>query len=143
MPKGPNGQKRPADTVGMSVLVAKIATGEEEDTSYTSRNRRKSGVAGAKARNAKLGAERRSEIATQAANARWQKGEKEMTEVCSAGLHNLLSEGGRELHNIKFLAGTDPTGVGICSEAERVIKAAIDKGMPHNPPHSGKEKTKL
>lgn len=49
MPKGPNGQKRPADSVGMSVMVARIATGEEEDTSYVSKNRRNSGVAGAKA----------------------------------------------------------------------------------------------
>jgi len=143
MPKGPSGQKRPADTIGMSVMVARIATGEEDETSYTSKNRRKSGVAGAKARNEKLDAERRSGIATQAAIARWQKGEKEMTEVCSASLHDLLSRGGRELHNIKFLAGTDATDVGICKEAERVIGAAIDKGMPHNPPHSGKEKTKL
>lgn len=108
-----------------------------------SKNRRKDGVASAKARNIMLNAERRSEIATQAANARWQKGEKEMTEVCSAGLHDLLSKGGRELHNIKFLAGTDANEAGICSEAERVIDAAIKNGMPHNPPHSGMEKTKL
>lgn len=66
-----------------------------------------------------------------------------MTEVCSASLHDLLSRGGRELHNIKFLAGTDATDVGICKEAKRVIGSAIDKGMPHNPPHSGKEKTRL
>ena len=32
MPKGPQGQKRPADVIGNAVLVAKIATGEEEDT---------------------------------------------------------------------------------------------------------------
>ena len=66
-----------------------------------------------------------------------------MTEVCSTGLHDLLSTGGRELHNIKFLAGTNATHVGICKEAERVIGAAIDKGMLHSPPHSGKEKIKL
>ena len=50
MPKGPNGQKRPAGTVGMSVNVARVATGEEEDTSYTSQNSRRSGLSGAKAR---------------------------------------------------------------------------------------------
>jgi len=66
-----------------------------------------------------------------------------MTEVCSASLHNLLSSGGRELHNIKFLAGTDSSESGICKEAGKVIGAAIEKGMLHNPPHSGKEKTKL
>ena len=32
MPKGPNGQKRPADAVGLAVMVGRIATGEIEDT---------------------------------------------------------------------------------------------------------------
>lgn len=143
MPKGPNGQKRPADGVGMSVMVGRIATGEEQDTSYTSKNRRKSGVAGAKARMKTMSAERRSEIATQAASARWQKGEREMTDICSDGLHSLLSEGGRELHNVKFLAGAEPSDEGICKEAERVIASAINRGMPHNPPVTGLKKTKL
>ena len=31
MPKGPKGEKRPADAVGLAVMVAKIATGEVED----------------------------------------------------------------------------------------------------------------
>ena len=31
MPKGPNGEKRPADAVGAAVMVAKIATGEIKD----------------------------------------------------------------------------------------------------------------
>ena len=31
MPKGPQGQKRPADAVGCAVQVARIATGEEEE----------------------------------------------------------------------------------------------------------------
>ncbi len=30
-PKGPKGEKRPADAVGAAVMVAKIATGEIED----------------------------------------------------------------------------------------------------------------
>lgn len=66
-----------------------------------------------------------------------------MSDVCSAGLHDLLSRDGRELHNIKFLPGSDPTHVGICQEAERVIGLAIENGMVHNPPHSGREKSKL
>jgi hypothetical protein len=28
MPKGPNGEKRPADMIGAAVMVAKIATGQ-------------------------------------------------------------------------------------------------------------------
>jgi hypothetical protein len=69
MPKGPNGEKRPADLIGMSVMVAKIATGEIEDNKKS--NRTKSGKAGAKARAEKLTANERQEIARKAANARW------------------------------------------------------------------------
>lgn len=28
MPKGPNGQKRPGDVIGVAIMVAKIATGD-------------------------------------------------------------------------------------------------------------------
>ena len=31
MPRGPKGEKRPADVIGMSVKVMRIATGEEEE----------------------------------------------------------------------------------------------------------------
>ena len=31
MPKSPNGEKRPADAVGLAVLIGRIATGEVED----------------------------------------------------------------------------------------------------------------
>jgi hypothetical protein len=31
MPKGPQGQKRPAHAIGLAVMVGKIATGEIED----------------------------------------------------------------------------------------------------------------
>lgn len=143
MTKGPNGEKRPADAIGCAVQVARIATGEEADTAYVSKNRRKSGVAGAKARSASLTAERRSEIATQAAETRWRKGEKEMATLCSATLHSLLSGEGRELQNIKFLAGSAPTKEGVCAEATKVIGSAIGRGMPHTPPTTGLQKVKL
>jgi hypothetical protein len=32
MPKGPQGQKRPSDLIGCVVMVAKIATGEAEES---------------------------------------------------------------------------------------------------------------
>lgn len=35
MPKGPHGQKRPADAIGRVIHVAKIATGEIEDDAPT------------------------------------------------------------------------------------------------------------
>jgi hypothetical protein len=31
MPRGPKGEKRPADVIGAAIMVAKIATGEIED----------------------------------------------------------------------------------------------------------------
>jgi len=31
MPKGPRGEKRPADVIGNAVKVMRIATGEEEE----------------------------------------------------------------------------------------------------------------
>lgn len=74
MPIGPNGQKRPADVVGCAVHVAKIATGEIEETLEEPTrvpNRAKGGRAGGKARAASMSSERRSEIAVAAASARW------------------------------------------------------------------------
>ena len=39
MPRGPQGQKRSADAIGAAVRVARIATGEEEETPNLSPNR--------------------------------------------------------------------------------------------------------
>ena len=69
MPKGPQGQKRPADTVGAAVMVAKIATGEAEED--TPSERRNGGLKGGKARAEALEPEERSAIASKAAKARW------------------------------------------------------------------------
>lgn len=33
MPKGPKGERRPADVIGAAILVGRIATGEAEDIS--------------------------------------------------------------------------------------------------------------
>ena len=71
MPKGPQGQRRPADVVGCAVHVAKIATGEIEDTGYKQPTKRKGGLAGAEARATALEPERRREIAREAAATQW------------------------------------------------------------------------
>ena len=71
MPKGPNGERRPADAIGLAVHVARIATGEIEDTKLEQPAKRRSGLAGAKARAEKLTAEERREIARKAAAGRW------------------------------------------------------------------------
>lgn len=71
MAKGPRGEKRPADVIGGAVMVARIATGEIEDTREEKSGRVRSGHAGARARAEKLTAEERSEVARKAATARW------------------------------------------------------------------------
>lgn len=74
MPKGPKGEKRPADVIGAAIMVAKIATGEVEDkkrSEGTDANR-KGGLKGGKARSKVLSPERRREIAKKAAQKRWE-----------------------------------------------------------------------
>ena len=73
MPKGPQGQKRPADVIGAAVMVAKIATGEIEDTQSPAPKRAIGGKVGGKARADKLTAQQRREIAIKAAAARWSR----------------------------------------------------------------------
>jgi len=74
MPKGPNGEKRPADAVGLAVLIGKIATGEIEDTrDDVSSAAAQMGKLGGKARAAGMTPERRAEIAKAAAAKRWGK----------------------------------------------------------------------
>ena len=76
MPKGPKGEKRPADAVGAAVMVAKIATGEAEEE-YTDDGKNKAAVElgrkGGQARAKKLSKKRRAEIAKNAAAKRWGK----------------------------------------------------------------------
>ena len=78
MPKGPQGQKRPADVIGAAVKVMRIATGEEpEDFGPGDDGKDKAAVAlgkkGGAARAASMTPERRAEIAKQAAAKRWNK----------------------------------------------------------------------
>jgi hypothetical protein len=72
MPRGPQGQKRPAGTVECAVMVAKIATGEIEEEVKSPSGRVRSGKAGAKARTELLSPEQRRDIARKAAAARWR-----------------------------------------------------------------------
>jgi hypothetical protein len=76
MPRGPRGQKRPADVIGNAVKVMRIATGEETEELGTDRVKSAAaelGSRGGKARAAKMTAERRTEIARAAAARRWRK----------------------------------------------------------------------
>ena len=75
MPKGPQGQKRPADVIGNAVHVMRIATGQEQETGQDPKKElsRKGGLKGGKARAKALTPEQRAEIASAAAQARWKK----------------------------------------------------------------------
>lgn len=79
MPKGPNGEWRPAATGACAVHVMKIATGEiaetyappaRDDVDHVENSQRAS--LGGKARATALTRERRLDIASSGANARWR-----------------------------------------------------------------------
>lgn len=74
MPKGPKGEKRPADVISNAIKIARIATGEEpkEDEKLSSAAA-EMGRKGGKARASKLTPEKRAEIAKKAAEKRWKK----------------------------------------------------------------------
>jgi len=79
MPKGPKGQRRPADVIGNAIKVARIAAGEEaEDLTEDGKNLYAVGLGkrGGRARAKVLTAKRRSEIARRAAIKRWGSKDK-------------------------------------------------------------------
>jgi len=79
MPRGPKGEKRPADVNARAVTVGKVATGDIEDKRPTPEAGGKDPAAvalgrkGGKARAAALGKRKRKEIARKAAASRWAK----------------------------------------------------------------------
>jgi hypothetical protein len=76
MPRGPKGERRPADVNKNAVLIARIATGEAADVT-TDDGKNAAAVAlgrmGGKARAAGMSARKRKEIAKKAAAKRWQR----------------------------------------------------------------------
>jgi hypothetical protein len=71
MPRGPKGEKRPADSVQNAMRVAQIATGEAVEEFDKKSAAAQLGSLGGKARAAKLSPKKRKEIAKKAANKRW------------------------------------------------------------------------
>jgi hypothetical protein len=77
MPRGPKGERRPADVNKNAVLIARITTGEVIDEAPTPESEGKNAAAvalgrmGGKARAAGLSARKRKEIAKKGARARW------------------------------------------------------------------------
>jgi hypothetical protein len=76
MPRGPKGQKRPADVIANAIKVARIATGEEPEDYGADDGKDKAaqslGRRGGKARAKVLSPKRRKEIARKAAARRWK-----------------------------------------------------------------------
>lgn len=78
MPRGPKGERRPADVNARAVMIAKIATGEIEDVRPTPESEGKNPAAvalgrmGGKARAKGLSSSKRKAIAKRAAQARWK-----------------------------------------------------------------------
>jgi hypothetical protein len=78
MPRGPKGEKRPADVIGAAIMVGRIATGEIEEGAPPDDGKDPAAVSlgrkGGKARAAGMTAKRRKEIAKKAAAKRWGNG---------------------------------------------------------------------
>ena len=76
MPKGPSGQKRPADVISNAVHVMRVLTGEADDEAPEDGKDKAAqslGRKGGAARAASMTPERRAEIAKKAAEKRWGK----------------------------------------------------------------------
>lgn len=76
MPKGPKGEKRPADVNARAVMIARIATGEIDDSPPDDGKdpaAKALGKKGGAARAKSMTPERRAEIAKAAAAKRWRK----------------------------------------------------------------------
>jgi len=74
MPKGPKGENRPADAVGLAVLIDRIATSEVEDLAPDDAKDKAAQTLGRKggtARASSMSPRRRAEIARAAAAERW------------------------------------------------------------------------
>ena len=75
MPRGPKGERRPADAIGNAIMIGRIATGEIEDLTTNGRpecRRRGAGAHGRQGAGGWESAKRRKEIARKAANSRWE-----------------------------------------------------------------------
>jgi hypothetical protein len=76
MPRGPRGEKRPADVIGNAVKVMRIATGEgqeEYEPAAPASPAAQLGKLGGAARAKALTPQRRAEIARKAAAKRWDR----------------------------------------------------------------------
>jgi hypothetical protein len=76
MPRGPKGERRPADVIGNAVHIMRVLTGEIEETipdDGKDQAAKALGKKGGAARAKSMTPERRAEIARKAAASRWNK----------------------------------------------------------------------
>ncbi len=74
VPKGPKGEKRPADAIQRAVHIGRLAVGDiEPESDGKDPNAKALGAKGGAARAKSLTAKKRSEIAKKAAAKRWEK----------------------------------------------------------------------
>jgi hypothetical protein len=72
MPKGPRGERRPADLNKRAFDIVRIASGEKDDAPKAA-GPSKAGKAGGDARAKRMSSDERQRIAKMAAKARWGK----------------------------------------------------------------------
>jgi len=79
MPRGPKGERRPADVIGNAVQVMRLATGQIPDDVPSPEDEGKSAAAvelgrlGGRARAKKMSKKQRTAAARNAAKARWKR----------------------------------------------------------------------
>ena len=73
MPKGPRGEKRPADVIGNAVKVMRIATGEEEEKLPERSAAAELGSKAPRLARRPMSKEQGGEVARRAAAKRWSK----------------------------------------------------------------------
>ena len=124
MPKGPNGQKRPADVIGDVVTPGRVGTCEASgEVRYVASNTETTSASG-KARAQHLFRGERSKIAKAGAKAIWKEERRaEMTHEEQL-MNALFGNPQRELVDIKFFLsqGIDVTREDVCREAVKMLE---------------------
>jgi len=129
MPRGPKGEKRPADVIGAAIMVAKIATGDIADDMKVSSGRVRSGKVGGKARAAILTSDEKKAVARVAASTRWNRerrrvmDNKDQCQALAQRFQRMAVEEG--LVDVKFfLRNLDEALKNqVCGEVEAVYEA--------------------
>ena len=88
MPKGPKGQKRPADVISNAVHVMRIATGEITEAPHSTIKNAAAvelGRIGGRARAEALSGRKKSKIAANAARVRWAKKRRHTSRTAGRG----------------------------------------------------------